>query len=223
MKKIISILILTGFFASTTLPSYAWSLPWGKKNKGTALSESLPNAGYAGELPDIDAEFEYLRPNTKNNNIFRVNENAKVEDLIPAPREEKMYIDIIKKKDKLSQYIHDVNDIVFILEKIKTSIIQGATTQVFNSQVSYFIDLAYYLQREYSNKPEANYISYSKIMELSNHSYSMASLRRESSYYGKYLSYSQEGYVYSPDYINEQLQYLLDAINEALPILKDIE
>lgn len=223
MKKIISILILTGFFASTTLPSYAWSLPWGKKNKGTALSESLPNAGYAGELPDIDAEFEYLRPNTKNNNIFRVNENAKVEDLIPAPREEKMYIDIIKKKDKLSQYIHDVNDIVFILEKIKTSIIQGATTQVFNSQVSYFIDLAYYLQREYSNKPEANYISYSKIMELSNHSYSVASLRRESSYYGKYLSYSQEGYVYSPDYINEQLQYLLDAINEALPILKDIE
>lgn len=223
MKKIISILILTGFFASTTLPSYAWSLPWGKKNKGTALSESLPNAGYAGELPDIDAEFEYLRPNTKNNNIFKVNENAKVEDLIPAPREEKMYIDIIKKKDKLSQYIHDVNDIVFILEKIKTSIIQGATTQVFNSQVSYFIDLAYYLQREYSNKPEANYISYSKIMELSNHSYSVASLRRESSYYGKYLSYSQEGYVYSPDYINEQLQYLLDAINEALPILKDIE
>jgi len=134
-----------------------------------------------------------------------------------------MYIDIIKKKDKLSQYIHDVNDIVFILEKIKTSIIQGATTQVFNSQVSYFIDLAYYLQREYSNKPEANYISYGKIMELSNHSYSVASLRRESSYYGKYLSYSQEGYVYSPDYINEQLQYLLDAINEALPILKDIE
>ncbi len=222
MKKVISILILSGFLTTMATPVYAWSWPW-SKDKGSALSESLPNTGYAGELPDIDAEFEYLKQNTKNNNIFRVNENAKDEDLIPAPREEKMYIDIIKKKDKLSQYIHDVNDIVFILEKIKTSIIQGVTTQVFNSQVSYFIDLAYYLQREYEGKPESNYISYGKIMELSNHSYSVASLRRESSYYGKYLSYSQEGYVYSPDYINEQLQYLLDAINEALPILKDIE
>lgn len=222
MKKIFLSLILICFTSSMMSPAYAWNWPW-SKNKGSALSESLSNSGYTGELPDLEAEFEYLRPNTKSKNVFKIDENANVEDLIPAPREEKMYIDIIKKKDKTSQYIHDVNDVIFALEKLKTSIIQGATTQVFNSQVSYFIDLAYYIQREYSNKPEANYISYGKIMSLSNHAYSIASLRRESSYYGKYLSFSQEGYVYSPDYINEQLQYLLDAINETLPILKDIE
>lgn len=220
MKKIFSNLILIALIISTSAPAYSW--PW-SKDKGSALSESTQNAGYAGELPDIETEFEYLKPTAKSTNVFRVDEDTKVEDLIPAPREEKMYIDIIKRADKVSQYIHDVNDVIFSLEKIKTSIIQGATTQVFNSQVSYFIDLAYYIQREYSKKPEASYVSYEKIMTLSNHAYSIASLRRESSYYGKYLSYSQDGYVYSPDYINEQLQYLLDAINEALPILKDVE
>lgn len=222
MKKFLSSLILVGVFFSVATPSFAWSWPW-SKDKGSALSEDMPNAGYAGELPDIEAEFEYLRPNSKSSNIFRADEDVNIEDLIPAPRGEKMYIDIIKKKDKTSQYIHDVNDTIFAIEKIKTSIIQGATTQVFNSQVSSFIDLAYYIQREYSNKPEASYISYSKIMALSNHAYSVATLRREASYYGKYLAYSQEGYVYSPDYINEQLQYLLDAINETLPFLKEIE
>lgn len=222
MKKFLSCLVLVGLFLSVALPAHAWSWPW-TKDKGSALSESLSNSGYAGTLPDIEAEFEYLKPNAKSSNVFKVDEDAKVEGLIPAPREEKMYIDIIKRKDKTSDYIHDVNDIIFTLEKLKTSIIQGATTQVFNSQVSYFIDLTYHLQLTYGNKPEANYDSYSRIMALSNQAYSIAVLRRESSYYGKYLSYSEEGYIYSPDYINEQLQYLLDAISETLPVLKDIE
>lgn len=222
MKKILSSLILIGVLLTIATPSYAWSWPW-SKDKGSALSENIPNSGYAGELPDLEAEFEYLKPNTKSNNVFRVDEKTDIEDLIPAPREEKMYIDIIKKKDKTSQYIHDVNDVIFTLEKLKTSIIQGASTQVFNSQVSYFIDLAYYIQREYFNKPESSYASYEKIMALSNQAYSVASLRREASYYSKYLNYKQDGYIYSPDYINEQLQYLLDEINTTLPILKNIE
>ncbi len=222
MKKSFAILILICLIGSNSSPVYAWSWPW-QKDKGSALSESEPNFGYIGDLPDLESEFEYLKPNTKSSNVFRVDESVKVEDLIPAPREEKMYIDIIKRKDKTSQYIHDINDIIFLLEKLKTSIIQGVTTQVFNSQVSYLIDLTYHLQLEYGKKPEANYDSYNKIMSLSNQAYSLAVLRREASYYGKYLSYSQEGYIYSPDYINEQLQYLLDAINETLPILKDIE
>lgn len=208
--------------ASISVPSYAWTWPW-NKDKGSALSGSAVNSGYVGDLPDLDAEFEYLKPNAKGSNVYRVDENVSVEDLIPAPREEKMYIDIIKRKDKASQYIHDVNDIIFLLEKIKKSIIQGVSTQVFNSQVSYFIDLTYHLQLEYGKKPEANYDSYSRIMALSNQAYSVAVLRREASYYGKYLSYSQEGYIYSPEYINEQMQYLLDSINEVLPVLKDAE
>ena len=210
MKKILILLLIITF----ALPSFA------KK-------EDLDNevfAGYKGNLPNIESEFEYLKPSVKSKDVIRVKEKeVKIEDLIPAPREEKMYIDIIKKKDKTSNYIHDVNDIIKILEKIKVSIIQNAKTQVFNAQVSYFIDLAYHLQTQYGNQPESSYISYKKIMELSNHSYSVASLRREATYYGKYLSYSKEGYIYSPEYINEQTQVLLNAINEALPILKEIE
>lgn len=217
MKKFLAFLILLCVASTNAAHAFFW-----KKDKGAALSEST-NSGYAGQLPDIESEFDYLRPQGKSSNIIRVDEDAKIEDLIPAPRQEKMYIDIIKKKDKTSNYIHDVNDIILALEKIKVSIIQGVKTQVFNAQVSYFIDLAYHLQREYGEKPESGYISYGKVMELSNLSYNIATLRRESSYYGKYLSYNEEGYIYSPEYINEQLQYLLDAINAALPVLKDIE
>lgn len=217
MKKFLVFLILLSIGSANSAQAFFW-----KKDKGSALSEST-NSGYAGQLPDIEAEFDYLRPQPKASNVMRVDEEAKIEDLIPAPRQEKMYIDIIKKKDKTSNYIHDVNDVILALEKIKVSIIQGVKTQVFNAQVSYFIDLAYHLQREYSDKAESSYISYSKIMELSNLSYNVATLRREASYYGKYLSYSEDGYIYSPEYINEQLQYLLDAINAALPVLKDAE
>ena len=220
MKKILSSLILTGIIASTTQPACAWF--W-NKNKGEPLSQSSPNSGYAGELPDIEAEFDYLRPTASSTNVYKVDEDVKVEDLIPAPREEKMYIDIIKKKDKASEYYHDIIDVITLLEKIKTSIIQGVSTQVFNAQVSYFIDLAYHIQREYSHKAESSYASYAKIMELSHQAYSIASLRREANYYGKYLSHSEEGFIYSPEYVNEQLQYLLEAINETLPILKEIE
>lgn len=190
--------------------------------KGKALSTS-PQSGYAGKLPDVQAEFDYMRPSSESKDVFKVDENVKVEDLIPAPRQEKMYIDIIKKKDKNSNYINDVNDIVTALEKLKVTIIQGTKTQVFNAQVSYFIDLAYYLQKEYAEKPEGSYISYKRIMELSNQAYSVATLRREASYYGKYLSYNSDGYLYSPEYVNEQLQYLLDAINKNLPVLKEAD
>lgn len=215
MKKLVAILII--FTLVFALPVQAK-----KKNLGEPLSQNT-NSGYAGKLPDIQSEFDYLRPNRSSKDIIRVDENVKIEDLVPAPRKEKMYIDVIKKKDKTSNYIHDVNDIIQTLEKLKVSIIQGAKTQIFNAQVSYFIDLAYYLQREYGEKPEASYISYKRIMELSNYAYSVATLRREAQYYGKYLSYNDEGYIYSPEYVNEQVQYLLDAINQTLPILKDIE
>lgn len=219
MKKFLAVFIVLCVVA----PAYAW--PWSKdkKKKNGALNEGGVNSGYQGRLPDIKSEFDYMRPDVKSKDIFNVDENAKIQDLTPAPRQEKMYIDIIKKKDKTSNYIHDVNDIVLSLEKLKITIIQGLKTSLFNAQVSYFIDLAAYLQREYNDKPEANYISYKKIMELSNQAYSVATLRREATYYGKYLSQNDDGYIYSPNYVNEQTQYLLDAINQILPILKDAE
>lgn len=222
MKKILALLIILSFVS----PAYSFSWFWDKKEtegkKGAALSENT-DSGYMGKLPDIEGEFDYLRPNIQSKDIVRVDENANIEDLIPAPRKEKMYIDVIKKKDKTSNYIHDLNDIVLALEKLKVTIIQGIKTSVFNAQVSYFIDLVYHLQREYGDKPESAYISYKRVMELSNQAYSVAVLRREATYYGKYLSYSEEGYIYSPEYVNEQMQYLLDSINSVLPILKDVE
>ena len=218
MKKFIALLIVLGI----ALPVYPFSFGK-KKNKKSAPLSSEIQAGYEGQLPDIEAEFDYVRPGVQSKDVFKVNENAKIEDLIPSPRQEKMYIDIIKKKDKTSNYIYDVNDIILALDTLKVTLIQGLKTSVFNAQVSYFIDLAYYLQREYANKPEASYISYKRIMELSNQAYNVAVLRREASYYGKYLSYGDEGYIYSPEYVNEQMQYLLKSINEILPILKDIE
>lgn len=203
--------------------SLAWiALPAFAAKKGKSLADE-PKSGYAGKLPDIQSEFDYLRPSKQTEDLMKVDESVEVKDLIPAPRKEKMYIDIIKKKDKTSNYLNDVYDIVNTLEKLKVTIIQGASTQVFNAQVSYFIDLAYYLQKEYAEKPESSYISFKRIMELSNQAYSVATLRREASYYGKYLSYNSDGYIYSPEYVNEQLQYLLEAINGTLPILKEAE
>ena len=67
------------------LPAYSW--PWSKdKNKkGEPLSEGGVSSGYVGTLPDVEAEFDYMRPDVKSKNVFKVDENAKIEEKTTSP------------------------------------------------------------------------------------------------------------------------------------------
>ena len=83
-------------------------------------------AGYMGTLPNIDAEFQYLKEEVsdKTQAPFSVEEldeqNAK--ELKPIPRENDDYVDIIIKKDKTSKYMNDVSKVIAILHKLRQCI-----------------------------------------------------------------------------------------------------
>ena len=58
-------------------------------------------------------------------------------------------------------------------------------------------------------------------MELSMHAKSIALLRTEAEKYNPYLAYGSAGYIYNPNNITEQLDYLKTEIEQTIIILKE--
>ena len=108
-------------------------------------------AGYVGTLPNIDAEFSYLRKQHDEKAMapFSVEELDKQNEakLKPIPRDNDNYVDIIVKKDKTTQYLKDVSSVIIILEKLR---------KCLNTNQDYEVPNPYLLkQRFYFSKPKA--------------------------------------------------------------------
>jgi hypothetical protein len=58
-------------------------------------------------------------------------------------------------------------------------------------------------------------------MELNTHAKSVALLRSEALKYNPYLAYSGAGYIYDPNNINEQLEFLKTELEKTILLLKD--
>ena len=53
------------------------------------------------------------------------------------------------------------------------------------------------------------------------HAKSIALLRAEAERYNPYLAYGSEGYIYNPNNITEQLEYLKTELEQTILIIKD--
>lgn len=190
---------------------------WGRKP-----IHPIGKYGYKGHLPNIASEFEYKKTKDEYKCLIPTNPNATKKDLIPAPRDNKAYVDIVVKKGSSSQYVNDVNDVIFILQKLIVNIEEDVNVQRFNAQVSGLLDNIFYIQDKYKNKPEANYVSFYKMLELANVARDTAILRTEAQAYSKYLAYSGEGAMYRPERIQKQMDHLLEEINKTLIVLKAV-
>lgn len=195
-----------------------------KKNLSVILFIMIfcSGAGYKGTLPNINGEFEYLRPEpAKTSPLFNANQDfldsSKYKSI---PRDNKAYLDIILKKDKTSPYIDDINDVIKILEKMRLCIKKNGNVQKFNALASAIIDNADYMQEKYGEKPERFYISYKKLQELSAQARAVATLRCEAQIYIKYLPYKNDGQVYNKDNIQRQINYFAKELDNALAVLK---
>ena len=204
MKKILSILFLIGLTVITT------------------------GAGYVGTLPNIEAEFEYMKkqePTQRGDAPFSIEqldqENAK--KLKPIPRENDTYVDIIVKKDKTTKYLKDVNSVIIILEKLRKCINTEQSIQVFNAIVSNLIDNIEYIRVEYKDKPEGNYLSYNRLQVLSREARDVASFRMQGQAAQKYMPYSATNNIYTKENLDAKLEKLLVNVNETLFILKNLD
>jgi len=108
-----------------------------------------------------------------------------------------------------------------MLEKIYDSIENKDGVQLFNARVYFFNKNADHLRSKYAEKPEEEYISFKKLMEVSTHARSIALLRAEAQKYNPYLAYTGAGYIYDPNNINQQLEYLRIELERTIMLLKD--
>ncbi len=184
-------------------------------------------AGYVGTLPNIEAEFSYLKKehSEKATSPYSVKELDKQNEakLKPVPRDNDNYVDIIIKKDKSSEYMNDVNKIILILEKLRKCLNTQQNIQMFNAIVSNLIDNVEYLRVEYKDKPESNYLSYNRLIQLSAQARDVANFRTQGLAAEKYLPYTANDNIYTKENLENKLNNLLNNVNDTIFILKNLE
>lgn len=179
------------------------------------------NSGYVGTLPDLRTEYSGEQSNISLP-IFDKTETFHSENNIkPVPRNDPTFANIILKQDKISPYIADLQEFIDIFEKIYDSIDNEENVQRFSSRV-YFLNInTDYFKEKYANKPESSYITYTKIIELSQRAQQVSELRTEAEKYKKYLAYTDTGAMYDSRNINNELDDLKVDIERTITLLKE--
>jgi hypothetical protein len=183
--------------------------------------ESFDGKGYVGTLPDLNRGYEVKEtpkapPEAKPSKDFN-SEN----ELKPVPKDNPAFVNIILKPDKTTPYLNDIYEIVPLMENLSDLIEDNADVQLFNAKVYYFNKSVEYLRDKYKDKPESQFVSFKRLMDLNTHTKSIALLRNEAQKYNPYLAYGSAGYIYNPNNINEQMEFLKKEIEEVILILKD--
>lgn len=222
MKKL---LVLGLAVILSTSSCFAWGFKKKQDTKQPLNTENIEvdqsGKGYVGTLPDISKSFgasepKTARPVVENSKLFNSSDEIK-----PVPRDNPSFVNIILKEDKTSPYLNDINDLLPILENILTCIENGYDVQKFNAKVYFLNKNIDYLCTKYEDKPEYNFISFQKIMELRTYTQSVANLRAEAEKYRPYLAYTGAGYLYNDNVIDQQLEYLKTEIEDTIVVIKE--
>ena len=119
MRKLV---ILTLALIFSTSNAYAF---FGKSEIDT------DGKGYLGTLPNITKPYEPSEPVESAPIFEKTKQFHSINELKPIPRQDPAFVNIILKQDKTSQYINDLNEFIFMLEKIYDSIENGEDVQKF--------------------------------------------------------------------------------------------
>lgn len=182
---------------------------------------SYDGMGYVGTLPDLTRQYIPSEQRSTKPMIEQVKNFHSADMVKPIPRENPTFVNMILKQDKTTKYINDLNEFIPMLEKIFDSIEDKENVQLFNAKVYFFNKNADYFRSKYIEKPEGEYISFRKLMEVSTHAKSVALLRAEAEKYNPYLAYGGSGYIYDPNNIEEQLNFLKAELERTILLLKD--
>ena len=189
--------------------------------KAKPKTDPVVNGGYAGVLPDALEKYQQTQPQKAPPVFDSVDGFNDQNQIKPSPRNNPAFVNIILKKDKTSQYVNDMNDMILIVQKLEKSLEEREDVQKFNAASNYFKENVDFFRDKYKNKSESSYISFRKLMKLNTHVQAISLLRSESSIYSPYLPYTDNGYIYSPNNINKQMDYLLKEVEDTLVILQE--
>ena len=178
--------------------------------------EEVPQ-GYYGTLPNIKQDFKYKEgvsssaPEIKDMpDIDSVDEK----NLKPAPTDDALFLDMIVKKEKQSNYINDIQKTKLALTNLKKCIEEGGNIQRFNGCVNMIDMYSKNLAAKYDNQSDSLRDSYINIQNTNYHAKVLGNLLYEANYYARYTP-TQQG-KYSKDNIENQKADLLKRINKTL-------
>lgn len=191
-----------------------------KYNYQTNEYEEIPQ-GYYGTLPDITSAFKYKQQKVNSARDIEAKiptrEELEEENLKEAPYNDALFLDVIVKKEKASNYINDIQKTKFILKSLKSCIEEEGNIQRFNGCVN-LLDLnVKNLETKYSNSSESLKESYSDILSTTYYSKLLGNLMYDANYYARYIP-TQQG-KYSKENIESKKRDLLNKINKTLFII----
>ncbi len=218
-------MVLSFALILSTTDCFAWGF-WGKDKPKNSNSQNEveiePNGrGYSGTLPDLTKNFKTSEPKSTKPVFESTKDFNSADEIKPVPRENPAFVNIILKTDKTSPYLNDINEILPQLENLLLCIENNYDVQKFNAKAYFFNKSVEFLASKYAGLPESSYISFKKLLELSLHTKSIATLRAEAEKYRPYLAYSGAGYLYNDNVIDQQLEYLKTEIEDTIVILKE--
>jgi len=179
--------------------------------------------GYVGKLPDLTTEHKPSEPNVSPPIFDKAYDFNSADKIKPTPMDDPVFVNIILKKDKTSEFYNDVQEFIDMLEKISDSIESHEDVQRFASRVYYLNVNTDYLCEKYENKPESSYSAFKQIVKISNNAKEVSKLRSDAEKYKKYLAYTDTGAEYSKNNIEMELFNLKNAIERTISILKNVQ
>ena len=180
-----------------------------------------PSQGYMGTLPDLTKEQKPTEPSVTHPIFDKTKDFNSANELKPIPDDNPEFVNIILKQDKTSPYINDLREFIDMFEQIYESIDTHENVQRFAARVYFLNKNAEYFRDKYSDKPEGSFISFEKVLEISNHAKNVSELRTEAEKYKLYLTYNGSGSIYTANNIDKQLNYLKTEVEEVINLLKE--
>ena len=185
-------------------------------NPQTNRTEEIPQ-GYYGTLPNIDQDFNYkkrtVNPTSAQDGIVP-DEIPNKEDLKEAPTNDSLFLDMIIKKEKASNYVNDIQKTKLALTNLKKCIEEQGDIQRFNGCVNMVELYSKNLETKYKNKSDSLRESYIDILNTNYHAKVLGNLLYDANYYARYIPTNQG--KYSRENIENKKQDLLKRINKTL-------
>lgn len=190
-----------------------------RKNK-----EQEEKKGYYGSLPDINKELQYKKQQsskTSSQTDLKMPQDEKLneENLKPAPFDDSLFLDMVIKKEKNSEYINDIQKIKFALNNLKKCLEENGNIQRFNGCVNVLELYVQNLKKKYDNKNESYKESYIELLNTNYYAKLLGNLKYDANYYARYVPVN-EG-QYSENNILSKEEDLLNRINRTLFLLNN--
>lgn len=184
-----------------------------KKDKKTNVN--LEGKGYYGTLPDINKDFEDKKEATQTIPQKQYSEkDLKDGLLLDAPLNDPLFLDVIIKKEKNSDYVNDLIKIKETLERLRECIKNNASIQFFNANVNVLDLQTTNLEKKYQYSAYAQTNSYYAVRHVNYSAKVLGNLKFDANFYSRYMPLGDS--VYAPKNIKEQSEALLNEIERTI-------